>query len=554
MKGQILDFSEANCKNCYRCVRSCKVKAIKVLNNQAKIEEKLCIACGECFLVCSQNARTIHSDIKNFKRFVESKEKVIVSIAPSYKGYDYNGIDMISLLKEIGVERIEETARGADIVSKAYGNYIDSCEKNIHLTSACPSTNLLIEKYFPQYMDLLLPVTTPLLLHGQMLKKQYPNCKVIFVGPCFAKKTEILSNGSEGLIDGVITFDELIDEFSHVHISKKHKVDQKGSIIGRTFAKSGGITKYINQNEYRKIKVEGVEEAIKFLKIVDKLDEKLIVEINSCKGGCLNGPGGEKCSSSYYERLIRIDSLLEEKIEDQENFNFDLKRSFYNKQTNLLVPNEEEIKKILIKMEKYTKEHELNCAACGYNTCREKAVAVFNGMSTIDMCIPFMRNRAERISNEIFSNSPNGIFILDQNLNISEINKAAMEKFYLDKKSIGKNIREYIDDIDFELVLKNEENIIKKKSTYKNYGLICLKSIIYLKDQKALLVIITNITKEEKQEEELRSVKQNTIELTQGVIEKQMRVAQEIASLLGETTAETKVALTKLKNLVEGEF
>ena len=144
MSFQVLDFSEANCKNCYKCVRKCKVKAIRVKDNQASIEKDLCIACGECFLVCSQNARKIHSDLPKINEYIKNNEKIIVTIAPSYRAYFSEYKRFLGLLKHMGVNRIEETGVAASFISEGYQNYIEKCEKNIYITSACASINALV--------------------------------------------------------------------------------------------------------------------------------------------------------------------------------------------------------------------------------------------------------------------------------------------------------------------------------------------------------------------------------------------------------------------------
>lgn len=553
MSIQVLDFSEANCKNCYKCVRTCKVKAIKVKNNQAKIEKDLCIECGECFLVCSQNARQIHNDLSKVKKFINNSEKVIVSLAPSYKGYFQNPEKLIGFFRKIGVWRVEETGVAAALISKKYKEYINKCEKNIYITSSCASANSLIEKHFPEYLNLLIPVATPMLLHGKSLKNEYPDAKVVFVGPCLSKKSEIFTKEYDDSIDAVLTFDEIIEEYGDLSDYGHSTVDKEASFAGKLFPKDGGINSNLNIDDFKKISVQGVEECISFLNSIEKIkDSKLIVEINVCKGSCLGGPAGGKTSTSYFERLINFEENLG--LNGDMSKDSSCQRQFFDKKALIPQVDEIRVKEVLASMEKYLPSDELNCAACGYNSCREKAVAVINGMSTIDMCIPFMRTKAERISNELFSNSPNGVFILDKDLKITDLNQAAKEKFYCDENALGNKITTYINDTDFQEVLDTKENIIKKREFYSAYNLIALKNIIYLKHQDALLVIITNITKEEKQKEEILSMKQNTLLLTQEVINKQMRVAQEIASLLGETTAETKVALTKLKNLVEGEY
>ncbi len=216
--------------------------------------------------------------------------------------------------------------------------------------------------------------------------------------------------------------------------------------------------------------------------------------------------------------------------------------------------NEEEIKEILQKMGKYEKEDELNCGACGYDSCYKKAIAVSQNMSQIDMCIPYMRSLAERMSNEIFQNSPNAILLLDKSLNIIDMNPIARRIFRIENKDLSSiSISTIMEDTTFKKVIENKKSIPKQKVSYSEYDYYAYRSIIYMEKQSALLVIFTDITEEENRKLELSKIKENTLDVTQTIIDKQMRVAQEIASLLGETTAETKVALMKLKKVLKEE-
>ena len=232
----------------------------------------------------------------------------------------------------------------------------------------------------------------------------------------------------------------------------------------------------------------------------------------------------------------------------------DFSRSFIDKTLSKEVASEEQIQKIMREMGKYSLEDELNCGVCGYNTCREKAQAVHEGMAEVNMCLHYMRNRAESLSNVIFENTLNCIILLDGEMKVKEINPSAEKAFMVSAGYIkNKPISLIIKDEDFRYVKETRNNIISKKVFYKKYSLNFIETVIYLPKQDLVMVALVDITQEEKNKKKLVELKENTIHAAQQVIEKQMRVAQEIASLLGETTAETKMTLTKLKKIVEGE-
>jgi PAS domain S-box-containing protein len=216
--------------------------------------------------------------------------------------------------------------------------------------------------------------------------------------------------------------------------------------------------------------------------------------------------------------------------------------------------SEEQLSGIMKSMGKYELADELNCGVCGYNTCKEKAKAVAQGMAETDMCLNYMRNKAERITNVIFENSPSIIFLIDEEMNIVELNPTAEINFSTKAEFIkGKPISILIDDSDFIKVKETKVSILGKKVAYPKYNSIFIQNVLYLEKQNVILITMSDISEIESNKKELMRVRENTLNAAQQVIEKQMRVAQEIASLLGETTAETKITLTKLKKIVLGE-
>lgn len=567
---QVMDFTSANCRNCYKCVRTCAVKAIKVLNDQAKIQEDRCISCGHCLVECPQNARHILSDISSVEKAINDKRIIVAQLAPSYKGVFENCEKVITALKKIGFSYVEEVSIGAELVSEAYEEIIKKSFMRSFITSCCPSVVMLIEKYYPELLPMLLQVSSPMIVHGKSIKSRYVNPYTVFIGPCISKKCEALSEENIGIVDAVLTFDEvaLLLKEKNIDYTKLEdsKPDLEGSQRGNQYALSGGILKSLNSTLNSKnidlIKAHGIDNCINILNELKSGNlNDVCVELSACSESCLGGPGIIHSNESIYMRVKRLQSYMKSNnsknsfLLDTYN-NLDLYTSFKNKKVILKYPSDEEMSQILKKMGKYSKEDELNCGGCGYNTCRDKAIAVYNGMSQVEMCIPYMRSLAESMNNEIFINSPNAIIFVDEELNIKNINPTGIRIFLKDnpKNIIGLPIYKLISDDDFIKVFETHENVISEKIFYEDLNFYGYKSVIYIKNDNSLLITFTDVTEEENRKIELAGVKKHALNVTQTIINKQMRVAQEIASLLGETTAETKVAILELKKVLEKEI
>lgn len=566
---QVMDFSPANCKNCYKCVRTCSVKAIEVKNHQAKIIEERCIACGHCFVVCPQNARNVLSDLEHIKSAIKNGDKIIAQIAPAFRGFFENSPKIVTALKKLGFQIVEEVSIGAELVSQSYEKIIRESDKKEFLTSCCPSVIMLIEQYYPELISNILPVVSPMIAHGKTIKARHPDSFVVFIGPCISKKYEALLEENKGIVNAVLTFDELIQWISEENINidnlEESNADNYGSRRGSSYPLSGGILSAIKSTALSKdidlIKVDGTENCKSLLEALKNNDLKNVcVELSICNESCLGGPGGTAQGGTSFKRIQNLHKYIRKREKETiREINYKsplvgLSRTFKDRSIKSYMPTEEEIKEILHKMGKYEKEDELNCGACGYDSCYKKAIAVSQNMSQIDMCLPYMRSIAERMSNEIFQNSPNAILLLDKSLNIVEINPIAKKIFKVENKDLSEvSISTIMDDTTFKKVIENKKSIPKQKVSYSEYDYYAYRSIIYMEKQSALLVIFTDITEEENRKFELTKIKENTLDVTQTIIDKQMRVAQEIASLLGETTAETKVALMKLKKVLKEE-
>lgn len=557
-----LDFKDARCKDCYKCLRECPVKAIKVVDHHAKIIESRCILCGHCTKVCPQNAKSVHTERAEVEKLLKTG-KAIASVAPSFvSSFDVQDFNVMKLaLGRLGFADAEETSVGAREVTAQYKKLLEEHTFKNFITSCCPAVNTMIELYYPKALSYLAPVDTPMIAHAKMIRKKRPDAKVVFIGPCIAKKREAHESG---VVDGVLTFEDLaamfedkgivLSEIAHIPSKASGGVNRaKYYPISRGIIKS--FENYIDGYEF--VAVDGAEKCKEVLENIESLSG-MFIEMNSCDSACVNGPcslalkAGALKANADIRKYVSRDLAENESVPYEEAKDIDFSCVHERKRTEDFVPTDRQINEILAKTGKTKPEDMLNCGACGYNTCYEKAWAVANGYANIDMCVPYMRARAESMSYEIIQTSPNGIVLLDNDLNIMEINGKAKELLGIKEPDVkGKGIFHYFNPTEFVLAQNDKKNIYNKKVFLEKTGCYIELTIIVLKDNKGTYAVMKDITQETKNEEQLGKVKLETLATTDEVIKKQMRVAQEIASLLGETTAETKVALLKLKKTLQ---
>ena len=540
-KDNIEEKLKARCKDCYKCLRECPVKAIEVKNHQAQIIKERCILCGRCTVVCPQNAKIVHSEKEEVDALLLSGDNVVASIAPSFiSSFRLQSFaQMEAVLLKLGFAFAEETAVGANAVTKEYAKCIATGQYKNFITSACPALCRLIQEYHPDALKYLAPVDSPMIAHAKMLRQRFPGCKVIFIGPCIAKKREARESG---LIAGVLTFEDLrrLMVERGLTFPLPDAVALEGEKYGCTGipgenpanrSKSYPIRRGIihafeaRPQGYDYVAVDGPLNCVNTLENIDKVSG-VFFEMNMCENACVSGPcslvgDGEGVRATVdVKRYVRreCEALPPEKEGDRE-YTVDISAAYPRIENRSLIPTPEQIEEILRRTGKFKPEDELNCGSCGYPTCREKAWAVFNGYADIDICLPYMRERAESTTVNVkglpavdFFNPTE--FLIAQNSG----------KQYVRKKMYVSETRRHID-----------------------------LSISILKSNHALFGILKDITDEVQYSEKLGKMRMETLATTDDVIKKQMRVAQEIASLLGETTAETKVALLKLKKTLMQE-
>ena len=552
----ILEFKKVNCKDCYKCVRYCPVKSIRVKDHAASILAGECILCGNCTIVCPQHAKEDINDVPMIKVLMSKHETVIAIVAPSFAAYFNISFEtMKSTLKKLGFADVFEVAEGAHVVKNEYERLVAENPDQTWITSSCASVNYYIKRHRPEAAKYLLPVLTPMKALAKILRERYPEAKFVFIGPCLSKKGEAFENGSG--VSAVLLFEELEDWLAEenivVHEDESFRNQPR---LSRLFPMSGGILATMKQEpgiNYLPISgFDGVKQTIE-----DVIDGKLphcFIEMNFCKGGCVGGPSFRRKELGTLRGAVKTRQAAGTTIYD-EDYNVpetpDYSTTFQTKRVFRLEPTKAQIEAVLRQMDKFSPEDELNCGMCGYSTCREKARAVLFGKAEIDMCMPYIRKRAENYAGKIIDSVPSGILAIDMSLNISQANPAACDIFGVDATSlVGQPIGTILDENDFVNLLASDEDTLMTSIYLPDYGLYLDETLQVNRDANLIICILKNVTEEKTRHRRAMQKRQQTAAIADEIVEKQLRMVHEIASLLGETASETKIAISDLKESV----
>ncbi|MCI1722030.1 MAG: 4Fe-4S binding protein [Lachnospiraceae bacterium] len=562
----IIDFKSTKCKHCYKCVRNCLVKAIQIKDERAEIMEDHCILCGQCLKVCPQKAKSLSSELPEVREMIRSGRRVVVTMAPSFMGLMKGGTigQIRSALKQLGFEDLRETSEGAAFVTAEYEKLLQEGKMENIITTCCPGANDLIEKYYPQLVPFMAPVVSPMVASGLLIRKELgDDVDVVFLGPCIAKKKEAADERNAGVISHVLNFDDITEWLKEkgIDISRCSDVPSESlnPKVNRLYPVTNGIVTSVmasqrgKKDAYRKFYVSGEENCMELCRSLIRGElHRCFIEMNICAGGCIKGPAMKDPEISRYK--IKID--MQEAIEAEPVPAAELRKagrgisflkSFGDRSVRDAMPTEAEIREILRMTDKTSPEDELNCGACGYSTCRDKAIAVFQHKAELEMCIPFMHSRAESLSNIVLETSPNAVVMVDSEMKIIEFSRASEKLFRKTRaEALKMYLVELIDPSDALYVYDSHADVRGRKVEYPDYQICTMQNIVYIPKQDAVLLTITDITQQEKEAALDYEQKMASAEMAQKVIEKQMTVAQQIAGLLGETTAETKTTLTKM--------
>jgi iron only hydrogenase large subunit-like protein/nitrogen-specific signal transduction histidine kinase len=400
---QLVFTVKDRCRMCFTCVRECPAKAIRIMNGQAEVVSERCIGCGNCIKVCNQGAKVFLETSIVVSELLNSDKMVMAIVAPSFPA-EFKELEepeaLAGMIRQLGFDKVIEVSFGADLVAKEYSKLLNNNDGKNYISSDCPAIVRYIEYYYPELANSLAPIVSPMVATARMIRKEYgKDPRIVFIGPCIAKKSE-----SEE-VDEAITFKELRSMFEQAGVNTS--MDDKGfdepvSAKGAIFPISRGLLQTANHKddicEGNVLVAEGKEnfkEAIKeFEKGVIKNQHLELL----CCDGCIMGPG-LSCGGKKFERTLRVSNYAKEKLEGLDlkawKYNIEkykslrLSREFIPEDRRVAEPDEENITSILHSMGKFNKKDHLNCGACGYETCREHAIAIYEGLAEDEMCLPY---------------------------------------------------------------------------------------------------------------------------------------------------------------------
>lgn len=549
------------CRDCYKCVRECPVKAIKIENDHASVIPEKCISCGTCVKVCPANAKCVRGDLEKVKNLLLAQKDVYVSLAPSWRSvFENSAQKMIAILKRLGFKEVSETAIGAQEVSIHDAEVLNNMEKGLLISSACPVIVDYIRLYQPQYAKYITPIGSPAKTHAKMLKNLYGNdISVVFIGPCIGKKNE--ADEADGLIDVSITFEELkiwiadqIGDISEIKKESHFEFVPYSAHEGTLYPINGGMNETI-----KKI---GVKPQVQLMEICtipaferalenldpEKLSVPVFVEALACESGCITGP----CIASNNPSISSIsDVMYKVKVRDEipKKAQLVVECDYTPKEVISSNYTIEEITATLKKIGKHTIDDELNCGGCGYSSCRELAVALLDGVAEPSMCVSYMRKIAMRKAAAMLRCMPAAIVMVDNKMNIIEANDSFMKMFTGEMYEIFKSrpdgltgaaidrIVEFSDI--FRTILKTGKDLHKEHYAVKDrlYDI----SAFTIEENEIVGAIITDVTQTETNREKIS-------EKAKEVISKNISIVQEIACLLGEHMVETETLLNSIAN------
>ena len=549
------------CHDCYKCVRECHVKAIKIENGHASVISDKCIACGNCVKTCPANAKRVRYDIEKVKTLFRAQKDVYVSLAPSWIGaFDLSSSKIIGLLKKLGFKAVSETALGAQEVSIKTAQLLKEADKELLISSACPVIVDYIRKYNPEYAKNITPIASPAITHAKLLKEQYgDNISVVFVGPCIAKKNE--ADRHPDLISAALTFEELkfwiSEEFidlAEIKEDPKNVFVPEGSYEGALYPLEGGMNETIKkvgiEKDVQLINISSINTFENSLKgfSENNLKKTVFIEALACDGGCIAGPGfstkkaGITIASDILSKTREREEVPQEaKVVVEEQFDI---QPIENVEYPL-----DDILKAMKKIGKHKESDELNCGGCGYPTCRDLAKALISGEAEPSMCVSYMRKIAMRKAAAMLRCMPAAIVMVDQDLRVVEANDAFMRMFCGDMYEIfaarqdglvGAAIDRIVNFSDiFKKALKSGKDIHKDRFPVKNK----LYDITAFTIEKNAIVgaVITDVTQSEMNREKIS-------QRAQEVITKNIAIVQDIAKLLGEHMVETELLLSSISH------
>ena len=546
---------ENECQDCYKCVRHCPVKAIRIVGGKASVIPEACVACGECVKVCPAHAKKIRNDLARLRQLLDSSTRVYASVAPSFAAY-FKGVtigQLAAALKEIGFAGVSETAHGAEAVSAHVSKLLEECpETPFMVSSACPAAVDMIRKYLPNWAKFISPLPSPVRAHCKLLKEKYGNdIKVVFFGPCAAKKNESDANPDQlalALVFPVLR--QLLEEKGVLpeFVQQEAELELGPAEEGRFYSVEGGMNDTIRDgsDKVRFVSVSGLDNLRRLLSgtpPTEKRGRTVFLEALACPGGCVNGPAMNAGAS--LDALFDTDAISPMRTSVGRCFSHCGGANYAPAAVKALDADETMISAALARVGKYSKADELNCGACGYSSCRDFARALLEGKAEEAMCHNFLRQSFQRTSNALIRYIPAAVVIVDENRGITECNRnfadlvGAGEIFETLGNLNGIPVDDYLADFgDLFTGALEHGSEIEKFNQHLGERIVNI-SVFSIAKGKFAGAVIQDVTKNEFHREQIAA-------RAREVIRKNVITVQQVARLFGEHIAETEIMLNEI--------
>jgi iron only hydrogenase large subunit-like protein len=543
------------CQDCNKCIRECPVKAIRVQDTCAQVVPELCILCGNCVLACPSNAKQVCDDLPSVQALLKSKRAVIASLAPSYVA-QFPGVrprQLIHALKKLGFFAVSETALGVQQVSSSILSLMSEEPNRIWISSACPGVVDYIRMYYPECVPYLCEVLSPLLAHCKMLRANYgKDIAIVSIGPCIAEKKE--AEKHPGLLDVAITFEDLsywlteakIDLAESAEMPEDHFEPEEAQ-EGTLFPIEGGMAAgLVGRSEFGDLQfmavssMENVEQTLKDLSNW-KPEHGIFFEMSACAGSCINGPKASRDTSVAQRRYDIVQNAKPANALPRA-LAIDISEHYAAEPIVRKEYSEQQLSEALRTVGKHSVDDELNCAGCGYDTCRDFARALISGNAERMMCATYTRQKAQKKAIALLQRMPSAVVIVDDNLKIIECNANFVHLFAEDIEQSKELEGSALDAVIpfsylFRRVLESGEDIVSHDIRYQKN--ILNTSIFTIEPQSVMCGIFQDITKPIFQKEQI-------IGRARDVIQKNLKTVQQIAFLLGENAADSEIILNSI--------
>lgn len=557
---------KAQCQDCYKCVRHCPVKSIKVENGHAIVSTEDCILCGNCVNVCPVGAKRIRNDLPWAQQLLKTRSQVFVSLAPSWvtEFPELSPEKLIAAIRKLGFAGVSETALGAQMVSANAAELLRNGKQNILISSACPVIVEFISKYYPTYASALTPLLSPALTHARYLKEIYgEQTGIVFIGPCIAKKRE--SELHTDLMDVALTFEDLKTWLETESINPKYLQPEENDCFvpmqaseGNLYPVDGGMIDGIRHfGAFKDVHFMAISGGAQITCALDGLDQvaperKVFIEMLACDGGCINGPRAANQTQTAIKRIMVHDNL-DESIQTIRTPEYSASEVYHSAVVQKQQFSPVQISTALRRLGKIHPVDELNCGGCGYNSCRDFAQALLRGKAETSMCVSYMRKLAMNKANALIKAMPSGVVIVDDQLRIIECNKHFVELVGDDAISIyevnpgleGAYLNRLVPfHKHFQQIMSSDEPALDKELRYKDKIIRLL--IFPIEKQHIVGAIMQDITTPTIHREQI-------INKSEQLIKQNLTTVQQIAFLLGENAAESQILLNSIIESFSGK-